>query len=80
MSQKLLVIGVCECQGLDGVSWSYQGQLRVSLVIHLWAGGARRVQLKAVYLWVSTSLLITRGRDSFPHAWAVLDYDDRCSW
>jgi hypothetical protein len=24
------------------------------LVIHLWAGGARRVELKAVHLWVSS--------------------------
>ncbi|WDF35122.1 hypothetical protein PTW37_16610 (plasmid) [Arthrobacter agilis] len=25
-------------------------------VIHLWAGGARRVELKAVHLWVSSTL------------------------
>ena len=28
--------------------------MTVALVIHLWAGGARRVELKAVHLWVSS--------------------------
>ena len=34
-------------RGLLGLVW---------WVIHLWAGGARRVELKAVHLWVSRSL------------------------
>jgi hypothetical protein len=34
------------------------------LVIHLWAGGARRVELKAVHLWVSD---VTQSRGASVH-------------
>jgi hypothetical protein len=34
----------------------------VVLVIHLWAGGARRVELKAVHLWVSCCSITRASR------------------
>ena len=33
-----------------------------SFVIHLWADGARRVDLKSVHLWVSSGALVVSGR------------------
>ncbi len=39
-------IGGCESE-VDG---------NCCLVTHLWAGGARRMELKAVHLWVSHSI------------------------
>ncbi|WP_276308037.1 hypothetical protein [Arthrobacter ruber] len=32
------------------------------LVIHLWPDGARRVELNAVHLWVSSGALVVSGR------------------